>query len=589
MRVIVKLLAPLATATFLILGFQNCSSKFEVPITDNQNLASTTPTQTDQAPYVIKQEADKVYLLVYSIDQTPLKILLRSNCKTASCLRGSDFQDLRNSSQGHKTLSLIYDDEKGGSGVIVIDLKTASIVGDISNPTGNYPSYAMTVVYPADPSGNRYPVLTAGYSEFHSYPNGSEPGTYLCIFRPGLINDGCGKGFGRWDIRPRTISTGYEKHLGAFVFDADGDGWEDIFIPFFTTLMTVSGNSGQVLNELTYDVAKANSIYTNEPYNSLPAFFHSGRNYGVHSMARSGSSNFDFIIGGNPVGTFGTYSPQNGLTHPASDAYVTMCDVSRFVAAIESTPSVPTSQHLKWSRYFSFYQPIFDPSSDRTQATAPTPLKNADNVDRCVHFFGNGRVQAIEGGAFIGVNVFEAATTNNNCAQELWAYSLNAGQQNTGDAFARCLTQQIATAGKWTTRMLWQSDGSEILKLDSAYTWGRADNLAPSGGSFLIAEPLNAGANFDLSAISEGTMKVYQASSDGGWHWTFKGNLPVSGRPKLQTSAGNPGFPGDGGTAFGISNLTLKDIDGDGLNDIQLNSGTWIGYSRTQNEWVVKK
>jgi len=32
----------------------------------------------------------------------------------------------------------------------------------------------------------------------------------------------------------------------------------------------------------------------------------------------------------------------------------------------------------------------------------------------------------------------------------------------------------------------------------------------------------------------------------------------------------------------------LKDIDGDGLNDIQLKNGQWIGYAPIQGALVIK-
>jgi hypothetical protein len=46
--------------------------------------------------------------------------------------------------------------------------------------------------------------------------------------------------------------------------------------------------------------------------------------------------------------------------------------------------------------------------------------------------------------------------------------------------------------------------------------------------------------------------------------------------------------PGNGDTWGGLPELVLKDIDGDGLNDIQLKNGQWIGYAPIQGTLVVK-
>jgi hypothetical protein len=62
-------------------------------------------------------------------------------------------------------------------------------------------------------------------------------------------------------------------------------------------------------------------------------------------------------------------------------------------------------------------------------------------------------------------------------------------------------------------------------------------------------------------------------------------SAPRLGDPNNYYGARGPGY---GATWGGLPELVLKDIDGDGLNDIQLKNGQWIGYAPIQGTLVIK-
>lgn len=88
---------------------------------------------------------------------------------------------------------------------------------------------------------------------------------------------------------------------------------------------------------------------------------------------------------------------------------------------------------------------------------------------------------------------------------------------------------------------------------------------------------------FDLREHPPGPL-LARALSKG--MWSERGKFPVAGRPKIRA------VPGSGSRGYGsytyFAELTLEDIDGDGLKDIQMADGTWAGYS-TDLQGFVKK
>lgn len=576
--------------------FQNCSpmgpkaatsTNLAASVQNNFNLDIDNDAKVDSA-FSLVQNGSSLTLQFQSAVLPSFSLNLRVGCRTTSCGRLIHTRLIRSLAPASQAMTAILYSDEAGSHVGVVNLVTQEASADFSLPGIDFNQ--MTVLYPKDPAGVIRPVITSAYAQFASYPNDLNVwGTYVCVYAPGYSDPGCGTGFGKWDIRPRTLATGYEKHLGGLVMDADGDGYEDLFLPFFSEMMIVSMRTGQVLNELVYDVAQSNNGYSNAPYSALPAFFHSGRNYGTHSIRANGGKIDDLIIGGNPVGTFGTKSA-HGDYSDGGDGYVTMCDVSRFVAVLRSEVGEPSSQRLLWSRYTSFYQPVFSPSSDSSLSAAPTPLKEADMVNHCIHYFSNGRIQASDGGQLVGMNQFESSQLVNGCDQELWTYSRTEGFQGgtAANRFYECLTQNIETPGRWTIRGLWLDNGSDLLTMDSAYAWGIVSDLVIKGQSYLIVEPLGSSVGFNVATAQPRKLRVYQINSQGGWHWVFIGEFPVAERPALTTVGQLDDSGHDTTTAFSFNLLVTADRDGDGHPEIQLSSGGWVGWSKSTQSFVLK-
>jgi hypothetical protein len=66
--------------------------------------------------------------------------------------------------------------------------------------------------------------------------------------------------------------------------------------------------------------------------------------------------------------------------------------------------------------------------------------------------------------------------------------------------------------------------------------------------------------------------------------WTSRGTFPKAGRPKILMKDGDRAR--GVGAYSGFAELSLKDIDCDGIADIELTDGTWIGYR--EGAYIVK-
>ena len=68
--------------------------------------------------------------------------------------------------------------------------------------------------------------------------------------------------------------------------------------------------------------------------------------------------------------------------------------------------------------------------------------------------------------------------------------------------------------------------------------------------------------------------------------WTARGTFPKVGRPKLiaRPAEGHRGV----GSSTAFAELSEKDLDSDGLNEVQLEDGSWVGYDAVSKVLVVK-
>lgn len=433
----------------------------------------------------------------------------------------------------------------------VLDVEAGTAIGTGSAPAdlATFELYGLAgfVGAAAGPDGRLHPFLAPSFGDGPRATWG-----HLCVARPGApAVDRCGGGFAEIPTVP--IAGEWFREVGAYVEDVDADGWQDLSLIFHQRIQTVSLRTGATLVTTEFDVAAST-----EP--GSPTWFHSGRNYGSHSAFVGADGRLrNVIVGGSPVGDFANAN----------------CNVSRFLAVLEATAGAPGSRRLRWSDYFGFassifvrYDPAFasDPSADLA--------RRGDFVDGCIHRFSDSR-SVIDGEDVVLVNYFAADAPVDECLWEQYQlYLPPAWTEEKADAWYRCFGRNVGSVGVWGMQARRVSDGSSVTGSQRTYVWGRTDRLRPDGEVVYVVESLPDRTRFDLMGVTPGPMSVL-ALVDG--LFVSRGTLPVAGRPAIAH------VPAKGavatGDSSGIAELVLRDPDGDGVHDLQLADGTWVGLS----------
>ncbi|MBI2395509.1 MAG: hypothetical protein HYV09_38435, partial [Deltaproteobacteria bacterium] len=337
----------------------------------------------------------------------------------------------------------------------------------------------------------------------------------------------------------------------------DGDGLDDPTFIFHQQVLSISGKTGAVLSRFEYDVAAAT-----EP--SSPKWFHSGRNYGSHSAFVAGSSARVVEMGAVPVGSFADYN----------------CNVSRFLAVLEAPRAAP-AWRLSWSRYVGFASTIF---SKYEQAYAADPsvvvARKGDFVDGCLHRFSDGRT-TIDGVPSILYGVFHAKSWS-TCLKE--QYALYLGSTTDPDpekrpwsaskqkAWGDCQLANLKARGSWAMEALNESTGASVTGGVANYVWGWTGALTASHETLYLVETLPAGHAFDLSDVPPSKLQVFALVKG---MWTARGTFPVAARPKIVSV---PATRARGMGAYSAyAELSLRDVDCDGVADVELQDGTFVG------------
>jgi len=402
-----------------------------------------------------------------------------------------------------------------------------------------------------DPDGLRHPFLAP------SYGDGENPlGDWgrLCVYRPDLPpGEGCGPGF---SAIPTLLGPGEFREVGGTLQDLDGDGWDDINLIYHRRQHTVAAATLALVHDLEYDAAAIT-----EPQS--PKWFHSGRNYGTHAAVVGGDGQQRIVVvGGTPVGSFGD----------------DLCNVSRFLAVIESTPAQPATRELAWSTYFSFSSTIFktydpqyvgDPMADVARL--------ADAVDGCIHRFSDSRT-VMDGQEVVLVNYFAMDAPVDLCLDEQFAlYQPPTWTDEKADAWYGCFAQNKKAPGVWGMQVVDERTGQGLTGSQQTYVWGWSDQLVPGELVYLV-EYLPPTTLWDLSDVAPGPMQVLQLV-DGLWQG--RSAFPVAGRPKLRqvTPTGARGV----GSYTTLAELTLHPGDPPG---VELEDGTVVAHDG--GAWVVR-
>jgi hypothetical protein len=481
----------------------------------------------------------------------------------------------------------------GGSGftgnawISVLDLTAGTKIASVASPAG-YGVNNTYFAYIRGPRGEIYPFIAPGAHYLSSQPNptgsfAAPAWNFLCVFDPGYIakpDPACHTGFKHYDTAFTTadgvkdvVASGF-RHGGGWVEDVDGDGWDDINLPFLQYILTISGKTGKHISLAHFDVANPSET-GGTPY------FHGGRFYGRFATfvdPATGSRNVLFAAG-EGAGFFG------GL----------YCGVSRYVAVAQWRPG--PSLALKWSRYLSFAKTLFQPPYD----SATKVIRLGDDLNNCPHFFGTA-LQWVDNRPLVVFNLFRKDNPLPACQAELLLEQRSRFDPAASAAYEKsCAPKEIPIArGSWSILVLDALTAAELAAYPNEYVWGEADNVLPNVPRSLLVQRLTTDGghiSYNRTGLSVDSLALLQ----------------LTGRPSLDPLAdligpvpapvttgvleygefGNMGGgpahpPGIGSSYEGVAKLVVADIDGDGLNDVKLQDGKWIGYSASTGGLALK-
>jgi hypothetical protein len=449
----------------------------------------------------------------------------------------------------------------GASGtpvLAVVDVSASTVVGSTAAPSDHANAWVDAA---ADPSGRLHPFLAP------SYGDGDTSGFYgstiwgtVCVFRPDLAPDArCGTGFAGADARPAAT---FFREVGGTVQDLDLDGWEDVTLIFHSTAHTISPATLGVLSTTVYDVAAST-----EP--ASPTLFHSGRNYGTHAAVTGRDGVLRTVIaGGAPIGSFTDYN----------------CNVTRFVAVLATPPGSPSARGLAWSSYFGFASTLFS-AYDPAYAADPSAVVSrlGDAMDGCIHRFSDSRA-VMDGEDIVIFNYFTQTAPVGLCLYEQYQLYLEpTWTEEKQRAWNECFSRNVGAIGVWGMQARAEASGQSRTGGLNTYIWGRATTLRPGGETLYLVELLPGEGRWDLADRAASALVVYALV---GGYWTDGGTFPVPGRPMIRHEPARGARGVASSTTY--EELTLEDVDGDGLDDVELEDGTWVGWSTSASDFVVR-
>ncbi|HEV7996510.1 MAG TPA: hypothetical protein VGP52_09655 [Stellaceae bacterium] len=450
----------------------------------------------------------------------------------------------------------------------VFDLNGAGQKAWVAPPKANraqhfqgYSVYDTYFAVLAGPGGKRYPFLAPG----QRYLNLAH-WDFLCLFDPANIakpDPACGTGFRRVSATfPNAAKLSGFRHNGGWLEDVDGDGWQDINLPFLRYILVISGHTGAQLALLHPQIAE-------HARHGAPVDFDSGRFYGSFTPFAAASSKHDVLIASaNPVGTF-------------NDIY---CNVARYYAVLETkAPDAPQTRDLKWANYISFVKNYF------SDADARNMVRRGDGIDHCVHRVSDSVFHA-QTKTFTLYNEFttDPPLAQNTCLTQQKAEWRAHFQPDKMKAWTACADQKFAPAtGDWQVQLRDLADGHRLARWPNGYVWGRLENFVPGYPETFLLEAMAERVPFDQKGYSPKALSIVAVNPD----FTLRqlGALPVAVRPRILAPAPDPlPYQGTVGSTWrGILEVASRP-DADGLNDIELQDGRWVGYSPQTKGFVLK-
>jgi hypothetical protein len=275
------------------------------------------------------------------------------------------------------------------------------------------------------------------------------------------------------------------------------------------------------------------------------------------------------MVGGIPVGSFND----------------SLCNVSRFVGVLESNPGQPKSRSLSWSKYYGFFWPVY------SGTPGSSTMLGYDIENGCIQRFSDSR-SILNGSEVLIFNHFIQTVAANLCTQQLnnLYAAANAVPPDPAQVTAAsvvlnaCETANLKAQGNWVTAVLDESTGATISDNSNSYTWGWLNNFYPGTNPVYLVEAVASNMKFDFSDQTVPQIQARTLSPSG--QWQTLGSFPVALRPEVNhvLSSGSRGVA----ASTYYADLYTADIDNDGLQDVRLTDGRYVGYSSNTNAFVIK-
>lgn len=437
-----------------------------------------------------------------------------------------------------------------------------------TNPPDDYNLFYTYFSKVNGPGKTAFPFLAPG-QRYLTKPHWN----FLCQFDVAAIDSpdlACGTGFRMVNVdfvnslgQSAKTASGF-RHNGGWVDDLNGDGYDEINLPYLSYILSIDGRSGQRVALSHFDVASRSKP-------NAPAFFHSGRFYGGFTSFThpENGSKMTLITAGNAVGSFDDH----------------FCGVSRYVAGVNWIDT----GYLQWSNYLSFQKTLFSPPYNSF-----TNIRyKGDAMNLCLHRFSNS-LFSVEGYPAAAYSYFKADPSNGNCEVETLIEQASGFNESAISAFNNCALQRyLPTRGIWTVQFLDAVTGDGVIAWPGAYLWGRVERFAPDQPFHFIVETFESKKNLRFDQLGHVPDRFFfSAIPKKNWNFSHSGSLARPGaRPSVRLKYGYYGsYPrGVGQTFNGVPELVVRDIDGDGFNDFQLENGEWVGYSTLKKTFITKQ
>jgi hypothetical protein len=229
------------------------------------------------------------------------------------------------------------------------------------------------------------------------------------------------------------------------------------------------------------------------------------------------------------------------------------------------------------------------PLANATDPSSPI-YRYGDFANGCINRFGDG-LSKIDGTDVLIYNHFvqtnpdlDLSPSHDVCkAAQLTFYA-------TGNAAPEfdCWHYFLKAPGSWHMQARAVADGQIVSQSSDTYVWGMSERLLPTAEKVYLVQVLpSQGQMFDMTDVPPSQIEVLALVNAS---WTSRGGFPVAGVPKIVITPTNVN-PAHGlgitGLNSGFAYLTTQ-ANASGLEDVQMEDGTWVGYDPGTRSFIVK-